>query len=160
MASHQISSQLIFLSAAFLTALLVVGFGVVILGLNKIDSVNPGVAPVFILTGLPVIWVAALDVIHRMVAVRHLARQLELFDKDDMAYMVDLLTDAATLAMVPHTRFETKWRALIEFLNLDYFGSIASQALFQRSHEGRLKYFEQVARIARLRFRERSTKGV
>jgi hypothetical protein len=89
-----------------------------------------------------------------------LARLLELFDKDDMAYMVDLLTETTTLAMVPHTRFETKWRAFIEFLNLDYFGSIAAQALFQRSHKGRLKYFEQAARTARLRFRHGAATGI
>jgi hypothetical protein len=159
MISSQFSSQLISLLAAFLIALLIVGLGVAIFGLYKIDSVKPGVAPVFILTGLPVIWIAALDLIHRMMAVRHLARLLELFDKDDMAYMVKLLTDAATLAMVSHTRFETRWRALIEFLNSDYFGSIAAQALFQRSHRGRLKYFKRAARIARSRLGDRSAKG-
>jgi hypothetical protein len=148
------------LLAAFLIALLIVGLGVIILGLNKLDRVNPGVAPIFILAGLPVIWLVALDVVDRIVAVRHLARLVQLFDEDDMAYMVDLLTDAATISMVPHTRFETKWRILIEFLNVDYYGSIASQALFQRSHTGRLKYFEQVARIAGLRFRGRLTKRI
>jgi len=155
MPSARISPQLASFFVAFLIALPVVGFGVVILGINNVASVKPGVAPVFILTGLPFIWIVALDVIDRIVAVRHVARLLEAFDEEDMEDMADLLTDAATLSMVPHTRFETKWRTLIEFLKLDYFGGIASQALFQRSHKGRVRYFEQVARIARLRFRGR-----
>lgn len=131
---------------AFLVTLLVVGFGVVILGIGKIDEAKPGIAPIFILVGLPLIWVVTLNVIDRIVAIRHLARMLEGFDEDDMEYMVRVLTDAATLSMVPHTRFETKWRKLIEFLNSDYFGSIAAQALFQRSRKGRIRYFEQVVR--------------
>ena len=160
MASLRSSSQLVSLFAAFLIALVVIGFGVVILGLSKIDSVKPGVAPVFVLVGLPLIWIVTLDVIERIVAVRHLARLLEAFDEEDMAYMVDLLTDAATLSMVPHTRFDTKWRTLIEFLNVDYFGGIASQALFQRSNKGRVSYFEQAAGMARIRVRDRSTKRI
>src|SRR5216683_166994 len=155
MASLRSSSQLVSLFVAFLIALVVIGFGVVILGLSKIDSVEPGVAPVFVLVGLPLIWIVTLDVIDRIVAFRHLARLLEAFDEEDMAYMVRVLTDAATLSMVPHTRFETKWRKLIQFLNLDHFGTIASQALFQPSRKGRIRYFKQVARVAHLRFHEK-----
>ena len=140
---------------AFVVALLIVGFGVVIFGIDKIDRAKPGIAPIFILMGLPFIWVVTLDVIDRIVAMRHLARQLQGFDEDDMEYMVRILTDAATLSMVPHTRFETKWRKLIQFLNLDHFGTIASQALFQPSRKGRIRYFKQVARVAHLRFHEK-----
>src|SRR6266436_8779115 len=160
MAPRRSSTQLLSVFVAFLIAALAVGFGVVILGLSKIDGVKPSGAPIFILLGLPFIWIVALDVIDRIVAVKHLARLLEVFDEDDVAYMVDVLTDAATLSMVPHTRFDTKWRTLIEFLNLDYFGGIASQALFQRSNKGRVSYFKQAAGMARLRVRDRSTKRI
>ena len=154
--SPRISSQLIYLLLAFFLAFPVIGFGIIVSGLTKID--NPIVALIFILTGLPLIVIVMLDIIDRTVAIRELAQLLELLDEDDMAHMVELLNDSAGLSMAPHTKFEAKWNSLAEFLNLDYFGRIASRALFQRSHKGRLKYFER-ARIIRLRFRDRAATG-
>jgi hypothetical protein len=147
--------QLLSFFVAFLVALFVVGLGVGILGIGKIDAAKPGVAPIFILAGLPFIWVVTLDVMDRIVATRHLAAMLEGFNEEDVEYMVGALTDRATSFMVSHKRFEAKWHRLIEFLNVDHFGRIASQALFQRSHKGRIRYFKQVTRIAQLRFRRK-----
>jgi len=154
--SPRISSQLIYLLIALFLAFPVIGFGIIMSGLNKVD--NPIIALIFILTGLPLILIVVLDIIDRMVALRELAQLLELLDEDDMAHMVELLNNSAGLSMAAHTKFEAKWSSLTEFLNFDYFGRIASRALFQASQKGRLKYFER-ARIIRLRFRDRATKG-
>jgi len=155
--SPRISSQLVYLVLALFLAFPVIGFGIVISGLHKID--NPIIALIFILTGLPLILIVVLDVIDRLVAIRELAQLLELLDEDDMEHMMELLNKSVGLSMEAHTKFEAKWSSLAEFLNFDYFGRIASRALFQPSHKGRLKYFER-ARIIRLRFRDRATKGV
>jgi uncharacterized membrane protein len=154
--SPRISSQLKYLLFALFLSFPVIVFCIVISGLNKID--NPIIALMFILTGLPLILIVMLDVIDRVVALRELAQLFELLNEDDMAHMLELLNDSAGLAMAPHTKFEAKWASLAEFLNFDYFGRIASRALFQPSHKGRLRYFER-ARIIRLRFRDRATKG-
>ena len=152
----RISSQLVYLLLAFFLALPVIGVGIVLLGLSKID--NPSIVLIFILTGLPLILTVMLDMIDRVVAIRQLAQILELLDEDDIAHMVELLADSVGLSIAAHTKLEAKWGSLTEFLNLDYFGRIASRALLQPSHKGRLEYFER-ARIIRLRFRDRATKG-
>ena len=137
---------------AFFVALIVVGFGAVILGIYEIDRSNRGVVPVFILMGLPLILVVTLDLIDRIVAFKRFARLLEGFNADDIEHIIHALTGASTSFMAPRTRFEPKWHRLIEFLNSDHFGRIATQTLFQSSHEGRIRYFKQAARIARLHF--------
>ena len=155
--SPRISSQFIYLTFAIFLTLPIIGFGILISGLNKLDS--PIVALIFILAGLPLILIVTLDAIDRVVAIRRLAELLELLDEDDMAHMVELLNEPAGTLMTPHTKFESKkWSLLAGFLNLDYFGKIASRALLQPSHKGRLKYFER-ARIIRLRLRDQATKG-
>jgi hypothetical protein len=154
--SPQVATQFIYLLLAFFLAVPVIGFGIVISGLNEID--RPIVALVFILTGLPLILIVALDTIDRVVAIRQLAELLELLNEDDITHITKLLNEPAGILMMSHTKFESKWSSLAEFLNFDYFGRIASRALLQPSHKGRLKYFER-ARIIRLRFRDKATKG-
>jgi len=105
--------------------------------------------------GVVLIGSVALDMLRRVEAKRQLASKLSLFTNE--RYLWTLLYSP----VFPPLRFEyppqplglelpppEQWMELWEFLRLDPFGRIASQALYQRSLQGRDRYLTQVMRMA------------
>jgi hypothetical protein len=111
------------------------------------------------IVGIALVGNVTIDMMRRYEAKNRLARLLSSLDDERWLYLRRGLEMRYPLFMfqpqdhVPDP--DREWFRVWEFLHGDPYGTLASQALFQRSPIGRMRYFNEVLEMAR-RHRRRS----